>query len=181
MGEAVPEAGASKLDLAKKAAIDSLVQFSADDEVGLWIFSSDLEAGRPYQELVGVGPVSERGDDLRARIGSLVPRGGTGLYATTKAAARTMRESFDPARINAVVLLTDGRNEYPPDTDLDGLLRQLRAEGEDVAVRVFPIAYGQDADLGILQRVAEASRPAAYDSSDPASIEKVFTAVISNF
>jgi Ca-activated chloride channel family protein len=48
-------------------------------------------------------------------------------------------------------------------------------------VRVFPIAYGQDADLGELTKIADASRAAAYDASDPASIDKVLTAVISNF
>jgi Ca-activated chloride channel family protein len=80
-----------------------------------------------------------------------------------------------------VVLLTDGKNEYPADTDLDGLVRELQAGGEDVAVRVFPIAYGEDADFNILKRIAEASRAAAYNSADPASIDKVFTAVVSNF
>jgi Ca-activated chloride channel family protein len=50
-----------------------------------------------------------------------------------------------------------------------------------VAVRVFTIAYGDTADLPTLRRIAEASRGAAYDASDPDSIDKVFTAVISNF
>jgi Ca-activated chloride channel family protein len=92
-----------------------------------------------------------------------------------------MQESFDPTRINAVVLLTDGKNEYPEDVDLDGLLRQLETESEDTAIRVFPIAYGEDADLGTLTKIAEASRAAVYNSSDPASIDNVFTAVVSNF
>ena len=40
---------------------------------------------------------------------------------------------------------------------------------------------GADADLGTLQRIAEATNAAAYDASDPASIDRVFTSVISNF
>ena len=48
-------------------------------------------------------------------------------------------------------------------------------------VRLFPIAYGKDADLATLKRVAEATDAAAYDASDPASIEKVLVAVVSNF
>ena len=48
-------------------------------------------------------------------------------------------------------------------------------------VRVFPIAYGSDADLDVLRQIAEATNAAAYDASDPASISKVFTAVVSNF
>jgi Ca-activated chloride channel family protein len=46
---------------------------------------------------------------------------------------------------------------------------------------VFPIAYGANADLETLRLIADASRAAAYDSKDPASIDNVFTAVISNF
>ena len=103
------------------------------------------------------------------------------MYATTRAATRLMQQNFDPTRINAVVLLTDGKNEYPLDTDIDGLVRELQSEEESNAVRVFPIAYGADADLKTLQRIAEASRAAVYNSSDPASIDKVFAAVISNF
>ena len=48
-------------------------------------------------------------------------------------------------------------------------------------MRVFPIAYGDDADLATLRRIAEASQAAVYDSSDPRSINKVFVAVVSNF
>jgi Ca-activated chloride channel family protein len=181
MGEAVPKAGTSKLELAKQAAIRAVDQLAPEDELGLWIFSSDLQAGKPYLELVPISPVGQRVAEVKQKISSLAPRTGTALYATAREASRRMRASFDASRINAIVLLTDGRNEYPPDTDLAGLLRELRSEGEDVAVRVFPIAYGEDADLPTLRQIAEASRAAAYDASDPASIDKVFTAVISNF
>jgi Ca-activated chloride channel family protein len=182
MGDLAAETGETKLDLAKRAAIRALSQFAPDDGLGLWVFSSEFPPSQqPYLELVPIEPVRERIDDLRARIAGLTPQGGTALYATTRAATRFLRSSFDPERINAVVLLTDGKNEYPPDNNLESLIQELSSEGEDVAVRVFPIAYGQDADLPTLRRIAEASRAAAYDAADPASIDKVFTAVVSNF
>jgi Ca-activated chloride channel family protein len=182
MGEAVGSAGNTKLELAKEAAIRALSQYAPDDEVGLWVFSSNVD-GRPtpWVELVPIAPVKENLAKLRDRIEDLTPRGGTALYASTRAAVEHVRKSFDPQRINAVLFLTDGKNEYPPDTNLDGLLRTLAAEDESVAVRVFTIGYGEDADLATLRKIAEASRAAAYDASDPASIDKVFTAVISNF
>jgi Ca-activated chloride channel family protein len=89
-----------------------------------------------------------------------------------------MRQQFDPERINGVVLLTDGRNEDPNNQDLPGLLRYLDSE---LNVRVFAIAYGADADLGTLTRIAQASTGAVYDASDPTTISKVFVSVISNF
>ena len=48
-------------------------------------------------------------------------------------------------------------------------------------MRVFTIAYGDDADLAVLAQIAEASQAAVYNASDPQSITKVFTAVVSNF
>jgi Ca-activated chloride channel family protein len=182
MGEGVAKAGRTKLDLAKEAAVRALSQYSPDDEVGLWVFSSNVN-GRPapYVELVPIAPVRQNLAELSKRINSLVPNGGTALYATARASVSFVKQSFDPQRINAVIFLTDGKNEYQPDTNLDSLLRDLVTEDESTAVRVFTIGYGDDADLPTLSRIAAASRGASYDASDPASIDKVFTAVISNF
>lgn len=93
-----------------------------------------------------------------------------------------LRADSDP--INAVVVLSDGRNEDPRNDDLPGLLDDLRATngGQTTApVRVFPIAHGEDADLDVLQEIAETTNAAASDASDPRSITEVFTAVVSNF
>jgi Ca-activated chloride channel family protein len=95
-----------------------------------------------------------------------------------------MQQEYEPDRINAVVLLSDGQNEDPRNSDLQGLLDALASANEGQSsrpVRLFPIAYGDGADLSTLRQLAEATNAAAYDASDPASIAKVFTAVISNF
>ncbi len=172
----------TKLELAKRAALKALDQFSPRDDVALWSFSTPQQgAATPYQQLVPFSPISTGKAALRRQISGLVPQGGTALYATTRAAFRLLSASADTSKINAVVLLTDGRNEYPQDTDLPGLERELSPEDTAHAVRVFPIGYGADADLVSLRGIADAARAAAYDASDPASIDKVFTAVLSNF
>jgi Ca-activated chloride channel homolog len=79
------------------------------------------------------------------------------------------------------VVMTDGKNENPDDTDLDGLIRQLTDQAIEGGVRVFTIAYGKEADLDTLKRISEASRAAAYDATDPLTIDAVFTNVLSNF
>src|SRR5439155_14628786 len=118
-----------------------------------------------------VGPLGPKLDEMRRRIDNLQPFESTALYVTIREASNRMRAAFDPERINAVVLLTDGINDYQDPLTLTQLVRGLRSEGEDRAVRVFPIAYGGDADLKTLQAVAMASRGAAYDAGDPASID----------
>lgn len=178
----------TKLDLAKRAAIASLDEFKDDDQVGLRIFSTDLPDGAFYLDLLPVAPIGPQRQALADRIDGLVPVQGTPLYDVTAASYTAMVDTFDPALINAVVLLTDGRNDdgIPEDDQeqLDGLLDGLRVGSEGVnttPVRIFPIAYGADADLATLRRIAEATNAAAYDASNPDTIEQVFTAVVSNF
>jgi Ca-activated chloride channel family protein len=177
MGEA-SGTGESKLQLAKEAAIASLDLFAPDDDVGLWVFTSDVTEGNDYLELIPIGPLGPNLDRFKREIRSLVPLNGTPLYTTIEAAVQTMRLSFDPARINGVVILTDGKNEDPRNTDLQAVLDDLDSE---LNIRVFPIAYGSDADLPTLTRIANASRAAVYDATDPAAIAKAFVSVISNF
>jgi Ca-activated chloride channel family protein len=183
MGEEVGSQGATKLELAKKAAASAVGLLAPDDLLSLWIFSTNLDGTKPYRQLVPFGTARERLPSAKAQIADLQPNGGTGLYATVRAASKAMLlpAEYDPNRINAIVVLTDGRNEFPADNNINSLVTALNPEDVDQAVRVFPIAYGQDADLGELTKIADASRAAAYDASDPASIDKVLTAVLSNF
>jgi len=182
MGGAVPGGGGSKLDLAKRAALQATTQLAPDDELGLWTFSTPAEGeANPYRELVPTGRVGAVLPVFKQKVGALEPDGGTALYTTTRDAVRQVQDTFDRSRINAVVVLTDGKNEYPPDNNLDRLLSDIGSEDTEASVRVFPIAYGTAADLDILKRIAASSRAAAYDASDPASIVNVLTAVLSNF
>ena len=184
--EADPRTGATKLDLAKRAAVAALDQFQPDDEVGLRVFSTDISEDDPtdYLDLVPIGPVSENRNDLERNIKSLIPTQGTPLYTVTQDSYQQMLNEFDATRINAVVVLSDGRNEDDRNNDLEGLLKFLRGrnEGESsTPVRIFPIAYGSDADESTLKRIAEATNAAAYSAVDPATIINVFNAVVSNF
>ncbi|MCW2600667.1 MAG: von Willebrand factor type [Frankiales bacterium] len=174
--------GDSKIDLAKKAALKALDQFGPKDDVALWSFSTPQNGSLlPYRELVPFTPIAAGKAKLRQQISLLTANGGTALYATARKAFRVMSAGAGTDRINAVVLLTDGKNEYSPDQDVSSLERELSPEDTSRSVRFFPIAYGSDADLTVLTGIAEAARGAAYDASDPASIDKVFTAVLSNF
>ena len=186
MGDPADNAGHTKLDLAKQAAIDALGQFKDEDAVGLRIFSTELSRTPPtdYVDLVPIAPIGAQREQLATKIRALSPMQGTPLYTVTGDSYTAVREGYDAARINAVVLLTDGRNEDPKNSDVDRLLTTLRSGSEGQSsrpVRVFPIAYGEDADLAVLRRIAEATNAAAYDASNPSTISDVLTAVVSNF
>jgi len=182
MGEAVDDSS-SKLDLAKRAASNALPQFEPQDSVGLWAFSSDLAPDAAHVEIVPVGLFEQVREQVLSGLSRLVPTNGTPLFTVTEEAYRYMLDTYDPEAINAIVVLTDGRNE-DENNDLFGLLDLLSAGSEGASsrpVRVFAIGYGADADLTTLRQIAEATDSVAYDASDPATIDKVFTDVISNF
>jgi Ca-activated chloride channel family protein len=171
-------AGKTRLELAQAAAVKSLAQLSDADEVGLWVFPDQQQV---YWQYLPVKPLGQQREELSNRIQQLIPSGGTPLYAVTRKASEALRKSASAETISAIVVMTDGRNEYPDDTDLDGLVRQLGGLAAEGGVRIFTIAYGADADLASLERISEASRAAAYDATDPLTIDSVFTNVLSNF
>jgi Ca-activated chloride channel homolog len=163
-----------KIDLMRRGASASLDLFLDDDELGVWAF------GTTRFDVAAVAPVGPHRAELSHAISLLGAVGGTRLYDTTREATREIASSVDPHRISAVVVLTDGVNTNG-NNDLEALLRDLRAATAETRVRVFTIAYGTDADRTILQRIAESTRGASYDASNPASIETVFEEVVGNF
>jgi Ca-activated chloride channel family protein len=173
--------GKSKLDLAKSAAATAMDQLVDTDNVGFWTFTTDLPTPTKItREWVAVGPLGQTRQPIKDAIGGLTPLGGTPLYAATRLAADAMNATKDPAAINAVVVLTDGRNEFS-DNDLNALVGHLQGSAQENGVRVFTIGYGADADQQALQQISEASRAAFYDASDPATIDKILPNVLSNF
>ena len=182
--------GPTKLDLAKQAAIEALDEFKPEDQVGLRIFTTGLgpNQDQDYLDLVPIAPIGPNRAAMAARIRDQAPLNATPLYSVTQRSYEAALAGFDPARINAVVLLTDGMNDDGNRSDDQRQLQQLLAtlrrgsQGELARpIRIFPIAYGRDADLDTLRTIAEATNSAVYDASDPSTITKVFTAVVSNF
>jgi len=164
-----------KLREVKAAAIAVLDVFAPDDEIGLWSFASDIHRLNPMNL---VGPQRAQ---LARSINALEAAGGTALYRATNDAVREVQGTWDPARINAVVLLTDGQNSDQANWDLIALLQSLSSQPASTTVPVFTIGYGQDADLNTLKRISQASSGRSYDAPDPAHVGSVFADVVSNF
>ena len=121
MGEFAGSDNETKLDLAKAAASSALDEFKDTDQVGLWVFSTDLGGEHPnWREVVPIGEIGENRDDIAGgRSTRQIPVSGTPLYEVTGVAYETMLEQYDPAMINAIVLLTDGINDDGDGSDDD--------------------------------------------------------------
>jgi Ca-activated chloride channel family protein len=186
-----PAPGGSRLGLVQSNVPQFLNELAGTDRVGLWEFND------AYHSLVPLGPLSEpasgatRRQALSEQIARLTPNGGTALYDTVAAAVEQFAP--DPNAINAIILLTDGKNEHDGGLALGdergGLLGKLRPTSDRLPVRVFTIAYGTEADEQgdngkpgtVLEQISAATAATRYAATDPETIHNVLAAVFSNF
>ena len=158
--------------------------FPDNAQLGLWAFSIGLGGGgQDYRELVPIRRLDETVDGIShrqrltdaARTLPALVKGGTGLYDTTLAAFRKVKEDYDPAAINSVILLTDGANEDPASISLDQLLDALAKE-QDPARPVIIVTIGitEDADAAVLQKISAATGGTSHIARTPAEIPGVF-------
>lgn len=163
-----------RIELAVGAATSGLALYPDDAQVGLWVFATDLTTTTDHRELVPIGTLGTRPDGVtgRERMAAglagvaVVPDGDTGLHDTVLAAVRSVREGWDPRRVNSVVLFTDGHDDDADGVALPTLLGLLEEEGRDRPVAVIGIGLGPDADLGALRQIAAVTHGAAYEVHD---------------
>lgn len=174
--------GTSKLAAAKDAITQALGHFTPGDNVGLAAFSA-VDDGPLTPGLVS--PVADIGDgraDFLKALGSLRPIEFTPLYAAVAEFAHRRAEAWDPDRINAIVLLSDGKNEtFSPTIDAQQLLANLDGLHHDTPVLVFTLAYGADADVATLQSISSATGAHYYDATDPTKVGDVLGDLVTSF
>lgn len=166
---------------AQDAAANSVQLLDPRDRVGLWFFHS--LGNPPRTEKL---PVTELGDDdgFRVALRDLKPTKDkdTALYVSVRDAHRRMVRDYRPDSINAVIVLTDGVNDYDKSRySLDQLVRDLKASDRTRPVRVYCIAFGETAAGGkaALDRISGATGAGrARDALDPAAVEKVFGDIV---
>jgi Ca-activated chloride channel family protein len=170
---------------ATESAGNTMSHFRGGDEVGVWVFTTNVrsDVGENISEIRKLSPLGGDGENLRKKLLGLQPANGTPLYDALSIAVKNMKENAQPGRNNAIILLSDGRDENSR-MNLDDLLRELRgpSEGDDPApVRVFPIVYGSKAPPEALRQIAEASGGQVFNATDPRRIDLVFKSVVNNF
>ena len=180
MEERVPGTERSRMDVTRASLRRALNTFTADDEIGLWDFSTALDGTKDYRVRVPAGRLGDsegdvtQRDRLAAAVDRLkpVPEGATGLYDTTLAAYEASRSSYAKGRFNAVVVLTDGVNEDPGSISRAALLSRLgRLADSKRPLPLIMIAVGPDADREEADRIAKATGGSGHEVTDPAQME----------
>jgi hypothetical protein len=178
-----PVGARTRATLARDSAKSALGLFPDNAAIGIWAFARKLDGDTDWTELVPTRTLATdaggrpQRDVLAQALDSIPTRlspGGTGLYDTTLAAVRSARTNYDPAAVNSVVIITDGKDEDEQSIGLAGLLQTLGSEVDATRpVKVIGIALGPDADMDALKQIATATGGAAYSAVDENDLQKV--------
>ncbi len=132
--------------------------------MGLWTFPSHTVDSLSYQELVPIGPIADslgpvtrRQQIQRLARSRLLPVPGTqaALYSSILNAYQLMLATYQPRRINVVLVLTAGVDHDRSDISAASLVRDLQVLHDPRRpVRIVAIMLGRAGDLRALQRVA---------------------------
>ena len=158
---------------ATRATAAFLKRLHPHDEVGLMVFNDDVVTSSQVQ------PVSNVVEELSERVLNLVATGSTNLHLavcdsmTTMKALRREDQGADENRLYGILLLSDGEDTIGAVSQNRMFAKCLPASAEADGIKVFPIAFGAEANRGVLRRIGMVSGGRMYDA-DPVSIEKTY-------
>ncbi len=153
-----------KLQLVKAGLESFLLRLLPEDRVGLIIFSTEPTL------VVEPAPLSENRIQLQEAVSGMFAQGDTALFDGLDLARQVFAElpPADEERIQAIVLLSDGA-----DTSSLLSLEQVASNFGEGGISIFPVAYGADADLAVMDRIAEFSRTIVVQG-DTGDISEIF-------
>jgi Ca-activated chloride channel homolog len=179
----VPTAGnATRMAVLLDAAKRGLSLFDDTWSLGLWLFSTELDGPKDYQQVIPIGPLSSQRQQIVDALGKVKPKplGDTGLYDTIFAGYQALQDGWQQGMVNTLIVMTDGENDDPK----GGLsLEQLVAEIGKIKdpkrpVRILLITIGPDAKPELLKPITDLSSGGVFSAPDPAKISDIFLQAI---
>ena len=152
--------GATKLAMAREAAIQAADLLQPDDTLGVIAFDS------AFQWVVEPTRLHDQADvrQAQALIGSIRPGGGTSILAPLTAAFEAAAASDAP--LKHVVLLTDGESN---DRGYEDLIQRMKPS----QITLSTLAIGSDADTKLLSSLARLGGGRYYFTERTAQIPRI--------
>ncbi|HDQ71310.1 MAG TPA: VWA domain-containing protein [Chloroflexi bacterium] len=167
-----------------KGAVDGAVTFvdqmDPADEVYVVIFSSKVT------ELPIAGPVGQVREELKSSLRSLYAGGATALHEAVIYGVdrieqfKAQDEAMDERRLYGIVLLSDGMNDIYGGPSENDMFSHLPSGMEASGVKIYTIAYGNDADIDVLATLANRTNGKQF-TGDVEDIEAVYFLISSEF
>ena len=165
-----------KVKNAVSSAINFIKRLDTNDEIYVLGFG-----GLATVYDLGGGRAGDKSETLASTLSGLYAGGNTPLYdAVCQAVDRANQlQSEDKAdserRLYGIILLSDGMDTSS--TNTQNQMFNCLPSGESVeGVKIFTIAYGEDADTDLLLRIANRTNGKTF-TGDPESIESIYNAI----
>ena len=164
-----------KITSARSSLLQFINKLDDRDRLRIDLFNDQIATLTPLT------PIGEKRQQVLDSVSGIFEQNDTSLYDAILNAYSDLQEEGNPDHIRAIVVLSDGEDTYSTAT-LDQVIQQIQSsEGEGGnAIKVFTIAFGEDADSDILKQIAEPSGGRQYNSS-PETIQKIYDEIATFF
>ena len=152
------EGDLSKEELAKEAAQLVVDLLKDNDEVGIIAFD------HAHQWIVPLTSAKDK-EKIARKIAKIQPGGGTAMYPPLNAAYQSLKDIR--ARVKHIIVLSDGQTEPG---DFNSLVKKMQLS----EITVSTVAVGSDADVNLMNRIAEWGNGRVYFTNDIFSIPQIF-------
>ena len=166
----------NRIGTATNATVEFLRRLDRADKIATLTFNSDVTV------LSQPALVADVGESLSGRISGLIANGNTSLYDAVCDSYELIKAEQEADRANGetrlygIILLSDGENTSGRRSENQMFTRCLPSNAEADGIKVFPIAFGGDADATVLQRIADVTGGRMFQA-DPSSISKVYLSI----
>lgn len=151
-----------KMDNLKEAVGYVVDHLKENDLVSVTVFDDQVETLIPNQ------PLKDR-EEVRARLESIIPRGGTQISDGLKAGLAEAAKGYSRDRVNRILLLTDGQT-----WDDEAACLALADEAGRQGIAVTSIGIGEEWNEKLLLQLAERSHGDSHWIRNPIAILDAF-------
>jgi Ca-activated chloride channel family protein len=151
-----------KMENLKEAAGYVVDHLNENDLVSVTVFDDQVETIIPNQ------PLKDR-EEVKSRLGSVIPRGGTQISDGLKAGLAEAWKGFSKDRVNRILLLTDGQT-----WDDEAACLTLADEAGRKGIAVTSIGLGEEWNEKLLLQLAERSHGNSHWIQNPIAILDAF-------
>jgi Ca-activated chloride channel homolog len=162
-----------KIRTARDSTVEFLRRIDADDQVGVMVFNDYVTT---FAEPSRAGEAVE---GLANRVSGLTADGSTNLYGAVCEATgqlERLKQQSTENRLYGIVLLSDGEDTVEQITANQMFTSCLPANPEVDGIKIFPIAFGEDADTDVLSQIASATAGQLF-KADPTSIRNIYLSI----
>jgi len=164
-----------KITTARSSLLQFIQKLDDRDRLRIDLFNDQISTLTPLT------PIGGKRQQVLDSVSGIFEQNDTSLYDATLRAYQDLQAEGDPKHIRAMVVLSDGQ-DTASSASLQQVIDQIQAtesEGGN-AIKVFTIAFGEDADKSILKSIADPSGGKQYDSS-PETIQKIYDDIATFF